>query len=117
MDCVCSFHYARKRLSMETIKKTKEIRKQKTTQKIERENWKKENQLFPTLVKLLPWNLYFSLAGADVKYNNKKGNENKRNRDLRWQYITPWLVDKYIYVKVDKLLTKHATKTISVFDI
>lgn len=96
MDCVCSFHYARKLLSMETTKKTKEI--------------KKENQLSPTLVKLLPWNLYFSLAGADVKYNNKKGNENKRKRDLRRQYITPWLVDKYIYVKVDKLLTKHATK-------
>ena len=27
MDCVCSFHYARKRLSVETIKKTKEIKK------------------------------------------------------------------------------------------
>ena len=95
MDCVCSFDYARKLLPMETSKKTKEIKKTENCTKNREKKGNKENQLFLARVKLLPWNLYFSLAVTDVKYYNKEGNEDKRNRDFEITIHNAVMGDKY----------------------
>ena len=88
------------------LKKTKEIKKtENCTKNRERKREERKPAISHTRKITSLKFVFFSSRGRC-----QKGKENKRKRDLRWQHITPWLVDKYIYVEVDKLLTKHATK-------
>ena len=86
---VCSFHYARKLLSMETSKQTKEIKKTENCPK-NREKKREERKPAISHTRKITSLKFVFFSSSDMQMSNiiiKKETENKRNRDLRLQYI------------------------------